>query len=118
MSSDEKALLTVVRAAAKARLEFVLVGNAAAALHDVPILTRDFDLFVRDTPRNWQEIGAFARTLGGVVVRPYEPVSRMARVQTPDVAVDFVFRLSSRREFESVRAAALRTTRELAKERK
>jgi hypothetical protein len=108
MSFDERVMLTVAQAAAKVKLEFVLVGNAAAAMQGVPLLTHDVDVFVRKTPRNRQKIAAFAAVLGGVVTQPYEPTSEMLRVLTPSVSVDFMFGLSSRRKFESVRSRALR----------
>ena len=47
MSVDERVLARVAALAKQVRLEFVLVGNSAAALHDVPVMTHDFDLFVR-----------------------------------------------------------------------
>ena len=104
MSFDERILDRVVRAASRVRLEFIVIGNAGAALHNVPILTEDIDLFVRHTPRNLQKIHEMARVLGGVTTQPHEPTSRMMRLLTPDFTVDFVFDLSSRRKFESVRA--------------
>lgn len=107
MSFDEQVLSLIVRAAARVKLDYVVIGNAGAALHDVPILTQDIDMFLRHTPRNVQKIRALAAALGGVVSEPYAPASRMMRVVTPDVTADFVFDLSSRRKFESVRAAAV-----------
>lgn len=106
MSSDEKLILRVARAAKRAGLEFILVGNAAAALLDAPVTTQDVDLFVRHTPRNLKKISDFARILGGEVTEPHAPLSRMLRIVSEEVAVDLVFQLSSRRRFESVRAAA------------
>lgn len=108
MSSDEKLILRVARAARRVGLEFILVGNAAAALHDAPVTTQDVDLFVRHTPRNLRKIAEFTRVLGGTLTEPYQPLSRMMRIISPEVAVDLIFQLSSRRRFESVRATARR----------
>jgi len=108
MSFDEKMIEAIAAAAARAHLEFILIGNAAAALHDVPVITQDVDLFVRYTPRNLEKIKAFGEFLGGSVSQPYDPLSRMMRLVTDQVSVDFVFGLSSRRKFESVRSRALR----------
>jgi predicted nucleotidyltransferase len=108
MSLDEQRLLAVVEAAWQEKLEFVLIGNVAAVLQDVPVMTEDIDLFVRETPLNLKKIKALAARLGGVLSQPYEPVSTMLRVTTPTLTVDLVFALSSRRKFESVRARALR----------
>ena len=106
MSSDEKLILRVARAARRAGLEFILVGNAAAALHDAPVTTQDVDLFVRHTPRTLRKIAELTRLLGGILAEPYEPLSRMMRIVSPEVAVDLIFQLSSHRRFESVRATA------------
>ena len=108
MSVDENVLVSIARAAGRAKLDFVLVGNAAAALQDAPVMTRDFDLFVRDTPRNRQKIKLMAELLNGALTEPYEPLSRMLRIVGGDAPVDFVFGLSSHRRFESVRSRASR----------
>lgn len=107
MSIDERLVVKVVEVAARVRLDCVLIGNVAAILQDVPVLTQDIDLFVRDTPRNQQKIRAFAEQFGEAVWQPHE-LSNMLRMATPDILVDFVFELSSRRKFESVRANARR----------
>lgn len=106
MSVDDSVLATIAEAAARVKLEFVLVGNAAAALQDAPVMTQDFDLFVRYTPRNLEKIRAFAQTLNADILQPYDPVSRMMRLlaRKTEIPVDFVFDLSSRAKFESVRS--------------
>ena len=108
MSVEEKLLANIAGVAARVRLEFILIGNAAASVLGAPIVTEDIDLFVRHTPRNLQKIKAFAELLGGAVYGPFAPVSRMQRVTTPEVSVDFIFELSSRKKFESVRSRASR----------
>jgi predicted nucleotidyltransferase len=108
MSVEEKLLADIARSAARVRLEFILIGNAAASVLGAPIVTEDIDLFVRHTPRNLQKIRAVAERLGGVVGEPFAPASRMQRVMTPEVNVDFIFELSSRKKFESVRSRARR----------
>jgi hypothetical protein len=109
MSADEALLEKVAKAAARAKLEFILVGNAAAALHDVPVMTQDVDLFVRHTPRNLSKIRAFAALLGADITQPYEPPSRVMRLigRETDVPVDLVFQLSARQKFKSVRSRAV-----------
>ncbi len=108
MSVEEKLLSDIAGAAARVRLEFILIGNAAASVLGTPITTEDIDLFVRHTPRNLRKIKALAGLLGGAVYEPFAPVSRMQRVMTPEVSVDFIFELSSRKKFESVRSRASR----------
>ncbi len=61
-------------------LEAVLIGNAAAALQGAPVTTVDFDfLFHNKTPRNLQELKAFARAIGATGLRPYYPASGLYR---------------------------------------
>ena len=48
---------------AKCRLEAILIGNAAAALHGAPVTTLDFDFMFRETPGNLRKLKAFAREL-------------------------------------------------------
>ena len=108
MSFEESVLLDVMRAVNAVKLDVVLIGNAAAARVGVPVTTQQIDLFVRDTPRNPAKIQQLAMVLGDHVQasRPFEPVSRMIRVEGLPVDVDFVFGLSSRAKFESVKARA------------
>ncbi len=105
---EESILVQVVRAARDVGLDVVLIGNAAAALQGAPVTTRDVDFFVRDTPANRRKVADLARRLGGLVVtRPGEPLSSMLRLVGGPVEIDFVFSLSSRARFESVRARSL-----------
>jgi predicted nucleotidyltransferase len=106
MSVDEKLLATIVETAAKVRLEIIFIGNAAAALNGAPVTTDDCDLFVRHTTTNIRKLRAFASALGGQLWQPYYPASRMMRMVSADMSVDFVFHLSSHRTFESVRSRA------------
>jgi hypothetical protein len=108
MAIDERTLETIVRVAARVKLEFILVGNAAAILHDAPLTTDDFDLFIRHTPRNLAKLRAFAEEIGGVLMRPFEPTSEMRRVVAQTMSVDFIFRLGERQKFGSVRSRAVR----------
>jgi len=45
------------------RLEAVLIGNAAAAIHGAPVTTLDFDFMFRDTPTNMRKLKAVATDL-------------------------------------------------------
>jgi predicted nucleotidyltransferase len=106
MSFEESILILLMRAVRAVRLDTVVIGNAAAALHGVPVTTQDIDLFVRDTPRNAEKIRRLVETLGENVTasRPFEPTSQMIRIEGLPVDIDLVFELSSHEKFESVRA--------------
>jgi len=45
-------LNSVVAALAEVRLEAILIGNAAAAIHGAPVTTLDFDFMFRATTTN------------------------------------------------------------------
>jgi hypothetical protein len=105
MSFEEAVLIRLMRAVQAVGLDAIVVGNAAAALHGVPITTQDIDLFVRDTRRNQTKIDELVVALGDVrASRPFEPSSRMIRIEGLPVDVDIVFELSSRARFESIRS--------------
>lgn len=46
------------------RLDAILVGNAAAALHGAPVTTLDFDFMFRNTPLNLKKLRKFASAFG------------------------------------------------------
>ena len=69
------------------RLEAILIGNMAAALHGAPVSTIDIDLFFRKTPANMQKLKRVAEALEAVILRPYYPV--LARFELPSgIAMD------------------------------
>jgi hypothetical protein len=106
---DARPLLErVARALEHARLEAILIGNAAAALHGAPVTTLDFDFFFRKTPANLKKLKAFARELEAVILRPYYPASDLFRVVNDDVGlqVDFLVVIHGVRSFEALRARA------------
>lgn len=90
------------------RLEAVMIGNAAAALHGAPVTTLDFDFMFRKTPMNLRKLKVFARELGATVFQPFYPLSAMYRVINEDTGlqVDFMSVLHGLRSFEAVRSRA------------
>ena len=64
-------LNAVARALTECRLEAVLIGNAAAALHGAPVTTLDFDFMFRKTPVNLKKLKQFADNLGAFILRAY-----------------------------------------------
>ena len=101
-------LASVVRALREHRLEAVLIGNAAAALHGAPVTTLDFDFMFRDTPGNLIKLKRVARSLGSVILRPYYPISKLYRLMDEDrgLQVDFMPVIHGVRRFESLRSRA------------
>lgn len=108
MSFDESFLAELVEAVALANLQVIFIGNAAAILHGVPVLTQDVDLMVRDHPQLEKKLQRFAKVFGVTLTRPYEPTSRVIRAVGRSVGVDFVLALSSRTSFESIRLRAMK----------
>jgi predicted nucleotidyltransferase len=99
------ALERIMAALAAARLECILIGNAAAALQGAPVTTLDFDFFFRDTPINRKKLIRFAKELGATVFRPYYPASSMYRVTDGDLSIqaDFLGVIHGIRSYEGAR---------------
>jgi hypothetical protein len=64
----EPLLSKVAKVLAEHRLEAVMVGNAAAALHGAPVTTLDIDFMFRKTPRNLKKLKAVASSLGADIL--------------------------------------------------
>jgi hypothetical protein len=101
-------LNSVVAAMAKAGLEAVLIGNAAAAIHGAPVTTVDFDFMFRATPRNLAKLKQLARILEAIILRPYYPMSALYRVVNEDrgLQADFMPSVHGVKSFNSLRARA------------
>jgi hypothetical protein len=95
----------IADALAEVRLECILIGNAAAALHGAPVTTLDFDFFFRDTPTNRRKLVQFAKELGAMVLRPYYPASSLFRVTDDELTLqaDFMGAIHGVRSFEGAR---------------
>ncbi len=104
----EPLLNRVAKVFAEHRLEAVMVGNAAAALHGAPVTTLDIDFMFRKTPVNLKKLKAVAQSLRAVILKPYYPVSDLFRVVNDDqgMQLDFMTRLHGVRSFEGLRDRA------------
>ncbi len=98
----------IAHALRSARLEAILIGNAAAALQGAPVTTLDFDFLFRKTAGNVRKIRAFADALGAVVLRPYYPASDLYRVVDDEhgLQIGLMPRIHGVRSFESLRSRA------------
>jgi len=101
-------LNSVVAALAQVRLEAILIGNAAAALHGAPVTTVDFDFMFRATPVNLAKLKRLADHLQAVILRPYYPMSKLYRVVNDDrgLQADFMPAIHGVKSFESLRSRA------------
>jgi hypothetical protein len=105
----EPLLNKVARVLAEHRLEAIMVGNAAAALHGAPVTTLDIDFMFRKTPVNMKKLKAVAQSLRAVILKPYYPVSELFRLINDDqnLQLDFMSRLHIIKSFEWPRSRAI-----------
>lgn len=101
----EPLLNRIAKVFAEHRLEAVMVGNAAAALHGAPVTTLDIDFMFRKTPANIKKLKAVAHSMRAVILRPYYPASDLYRVVNDDqgLQLDFMVQLHGIRSFEGLR---------------
>jgi hypothetical protein len=102
-------LRRIARALDDVGLEAIMIGNAAAALQGAPVTTVDFDFYFRRTPANVRKLRAMTKSLGGVLMVPFYPVSSIMRleVDTPALQIDFMSSASGVRSLESLRSRAV-----------
>ena len=99
-------LKKIARALQKARLEAIMVGNAAAALHGAPVTTADVDFMFRKTPTNLRKLKVFAGELDAQILKPFYPLSSLYRVVNDDTGmqIDFMSVLHGIKSFENLRS--------------
>jgi hypothetical protein len=104
----EPLLAQVAGALAEVRLEAILIGNAAAAIHGAPVTTVDFDFMFRATPVNLAKLKRFAMRMDAVIFRPYYPISALYRVVNDDrgLQADFLPTIHGVKSFNSLRSRA------------
>ena len=105
-------LSTLLIALHRERLEVVLIGNAAAALHGAPVTTLDFDFMFRDTAGNLQKLKRVAANLEATILRPFYPVSKLYRMvdDATGLQADFMPVIHGVRSFEGLRSRAVERT--------
>ena len=102
-------LKKIARALQNARLEAIMVGNAAAALQGAPVTTLDVDFMFRKTSTNLRKLKVFADELDAQILKPYYPLSSLYRVVNDDTGmqVDFMSILHGIKSFENLRSDAV-----------
>ncbi|MDZ4287455.1 MAG: hypothetical protein U0984_05835 [Prosthecobacter sp.] len=92
------------------RLEAVMIGNAAAAIHGAPVTTLDVDFMFRDTALNLKRLKAVSRDLKAVIMRPYYPVSKLYRLVNDECGLqaDFMPVIHGVRSFPSLKSRAVK----------
>jgi len=102
-------LIKVARALCLVRLETVMIGNAAAALHGAPVTTLDIDFMFRKTPGNMRKLKDLAKELEAQILKPYYPASSLYRVVNDDTGMqlDFMSILHGIKSFENLRSDAV-----------
>lgn len=106
MSPDEALLEKVIETLRKVKLEAILIGNVASVLQGVPVMTQDFDFYVRDTELNRKKIKNFANELELTIYKRDDVLTDVVTAEGKDLIVDFVFKLAPDQKFESVRSRA------------
>src|SRR5687768_10558173 len=88
----EPLLSSVAAALLDVKLEAVLIGNAAAAIHGAPVTTVDLDFMFRSTPGNIAKLKRLAKVMNAVLLRPFYPVYALFRMMNDDrgLQVDFM----------------------------
>jgi hypothetical protein len=101
-------LATLMHAIHREKLEVVLIGNAAAAMHGAPVTTLDFDFMFRDTPVNVRKLKRVADAIEATIMRPFYPVSKLYRMVDDGTGLqaDFMPVIHGVKSFESLRSRA------------
>jgi len=110
MSSDlsERTLVELARALRVAKLEAIVIGNAASMLNGAPVTTQDIDLLIRDTKMNRRKLSHFADEIGGSVPMPVSELSKVEWIESRlAVPIEIHYdRISGGLTFSSVRSRA------------
>jgi hypothetical protein len=80
---NEADLEALLQALVDARIEFIVVGGAAAVLHGAPTTTQDLDIVHRRTPDNVDRLATLLTRLDAFI---REPENRRLRVGAVDLA--------------------------------
>ncbi|MCI0441684.1 nucleotidyltransferase [bacterium] len=108
MSFDESFLSELLDALQEAGLQAIIIGNTAAILQGVPVMTRDIDLFVREHEQLEKKLKRFAELFQVSLTDPYPSTSNMISAVGRSIHIDFMKTLSSGKSFSSLKSRAHR----------
>ncbi len=93
----------------KVRLDAVMIGNAAAALHGAPVTTLDIDFMIRKTASNLKKLKKLADELEANILKPFYPISSLYRIMNENMGIqlDFMTIIHGINSFESLSADAV-----------
>ena len=99
-------LVKVATVLDEARLEVVMIGNAAAALQGAPVTTLDFDFMFRKTRTNMKKLKVVAGKLDAIILKPFYPLSNLYRVvdENGGLQLDFMSAIHGIESFASLRS--------------
>jgi predicted nucleotidyltransferase len=106
MSFDESFLAELLDALYQSGLEVIIIGNTAAILQGVPVMTRDVDLLIRKHQQLDKKLKRFAELFEVSFTQPYPTTSNMIRAVGRSIHVDFMQAVSSGKSFSSLKARA------------
>jgi len=101
-------LATLMRAIRWERLDVVLIGHVAAAIHGASVTTLDFDFMFRETPVTMATLKRVAASLEAVILWPFYPVSKFYRMvdDSTGLQADFKPVIHGVRSFGGLRSRA------------
>jgi len=93
----------------KVKLDAVMIGNAAAALHGAPVTTLDIDFMIRKTASNLKKLKKLADELEANILKPFYPISSLYRIMNENMGIqlDFMTIIHGINSFESLSADAV-----------
>ena len=108
MSPDQSFLAKLVAALGEANLEALVVGSTAAVMQGAPVMTRDIDLLIRDTPLNRRKLTDLSAAIGAAGPVPVSELTATVTLLGGEMPVDVLFdRIAGGLTFESLKSRAL-----------
>ena len=98
---DAKSILSEIgEAFAHAKLEAVMIGNAAAAIQGAPVTTMDIDFCIRETGGTVSQLGMVAKQLDAELIN----YGSFFQIQAPEreIYLDFIYNVLGVKSFDAL----------------